>query len=56
MEATFYLDEDGFVSAVGLHAGPNKEATAYDCVATVLKTTSFPSPGHNTAKVTVSVR
>jgi hypothetical protein len=54
LEATFYLDEDGFVATLGLGAGGEKQAAAYDCVATLLKTTSFPSPGHTPAKVTVT--
>jgi hypothetical protein len=54
LEATFYLDEEGFVSTVGF--GSDAQYPAYDCVSTVLKTTSFPSPGHTPAKVTVAVR
>ena len=56
LEVTMYLDQDGFVQAVGLATDQESGRGAADCVATVVKTTSFPSPGSSPVKVTVSVR
>jgi hypothetical protein len=56
LEVTMYLDQDGFVQAVGLATDQEGGRGAADCVATVVKTTSFPSPGSSPVKVTVSVR
>jgi hypothetical protein len=56
LEVTMYLDQDGFVQAVGLATDQASGRSAADCVATVVKTTSFPSPGSSPIKVTVSVK
>ena len=56
LEVTMYLDQDGFAQAVGLSADEESGRAAADCVATVVKTTSFPSPGSSPVKVTMSVK
>jgi len=56
LQVTMYVDQDGFVQSVGLAADQEKGRGAATCVETVLKTTSFPSPGDSPAKMTVMVR
>ena len=56
LDVIFYLDQEGFAQAVGVSIGGGDDRDVHDCVSTVIKTTSFPSPGDSPAKVTVSVR
>jgi hypothetical protein len=56
LDVTMYLDQDGFVQSAGLAADEESGRAAADCVATLVKTTSFPSPGSAPVKVTVSVK
>jgi hypothetical protein len=56
LRVTMYLDEDGFVQAVGMGMADARGQKAVDCVVTTMKTTSFPAPEDNFAKVTVDVK
>jgi hypothetical protein len=56
LDVIFYLDLEGFAQAVGVSTGGGDDRAVHDCVSTVIKTTSFPSPGDSPAKVTVAVR
>lgn len=56
LDVIFYLDQEGFTQTVGVSLGGGDDRAVHECVSTVLKTTSFPSPGDSSAKVTVGVR
>lgn len=53
---TMYLDEDGFVQAAGMGMSDALGVGAVECVVQTMKTTSFPAPEENYAKVTVDVK
>ncbi|MBI4701819.1 MAG: AgmX/PglI C-terminal domain-containing protein [Deltaproteobacteria bacterium] len=55
IEITMYLDEDGMVQSVGLATSDARSRAALGCIAMVVKTTSFPSPGNQIAKVTMGI-
>ncbi len=56
LQVTMYLDEDGFALSVGMAISDARGTKAITCVVTTMRTTSFPAPGDNYAKVTVQVR
>ena len=53
---TMYLDEDGFVTSAGMSVSDTAGEKAAECVLQTVKTTSFPAPTDNFAKVTVEVK
>lgn len=56
LRVTMYLDEDGFVQGLGVAMSDFAGHQAVDCITTAMKTTSFPAPEDNFAKVTLEVK
>jgi len=55
LTATVYVDPDGAALSAGVAASDESGENAADCVAEVLKSAKFPSPGSWPAKVTFSL-